>query len=61
MIFLERTREGHCQSDKNWNRFKGNIGETSESRGEVHMDFSEHTDPILNLTEQNPLWGSIFS
>ena len=30
-IFLKRTREGHRQSDKNWNRLKGDIGETSES------------------------------
>ena len=27
MIFLERMREGHCQSDEHWNRFKGNFGE----------------------------------
>ena len=29
-IFLERTREGQRQSDERWNRFKGNVGETSE-------------------------------
>ena len=28
MIFLKRTREGHCQSDEHWNCFKGNSGET---------------------------------
>ena len=33
MIFLERTREGHHQSDEHWNHFKGDIGETSERRG----------------------------
>ena len=27
-IFLERTTAGHRQSDKHWNRFKGNIGDT---------------------------------
>ena len=26
-IFLERTREGHCQSDERWSCFKGNVGE----------------------------------
>ena len=37
MIFLERTREGHRQSDEHWNRFKGNVGETSERRGVLHV------------------------
>ena len=37
MILLERTREGHHQSDEHWNRFKGNVGETSERRGGAHM------------------------
>ena len=32
-IFLERTREGHRQSDEHWNRFKGDVGETSERDG----------------------------
>ena len=40
-IFLERTREGHRQSDKHWIRFKGNDEETSQRRGEAHMGFSE--------------------
>ena len=31
MIFLERTREGHRQSDEQWNRFKGNVGDISET------------------------------
>ena len=35
-IFLERTREGHHQSDEHWNCFEGQIGETSERRGGVH-------------------------
>ena len=34
-------REGHCQSDEHWNRFKGNVGETSERRGAAHTGFSE--------------------
>ena len=48
MIFLKRTREGHCQSGEHWNRFKGNVGETSERRGAAHMGFSERIDTILN-------------
>ena len=36
---FERTREGHRQSDEHWNRFKGNVGETSERRGGAHMGF----------------------
>ena len=47
-FFLERTREGHRQSDKNWNRFNGDVGETSERRGGAHMGFSERIDTILN-------------
>ena len=35
MIFLERMREGHRQSEEHWNRFKGDVGETSERRGGV--------------------------
>ena len=47
-IFLEGTREDHCQSDEHWNRFKGNVGETSERRTGENMDFSERIDSILN-------------
>ena len=46
--FLERTREGHRQSEEHWNRFKGNVGETSERRGGAHMGFFERIDAILN-------------
>ena len=50
-IFPERTREGHRQSDEQWDRFKGVIGETSETR--IIMGFSECIDPFeLNWTEQ---------
>ena len=45
---LKRTREGHRQSDGHWNHFKGNVGDTSETRGGAHMDFSKRTDTILN-------------
>ena len=31
-----------------WNSFKGNIGETSEGWGGVHMGFSEGIDTMLN-------------
>ena len=30
-------RKDHHQSDKHWNRFKGNIGETSERQAGVHI------------------------
>ena len=48
MIFLERMREGHHQSDEHWDRFKGNAGETVERWGGAHMGFSECIDTILN-------------
>ena len=57
MIFFKRMREGHHQSDEEWNRFKGYSGETSERKGEVHiiyisiyiyMGFPKCTDTILN-------------
>ena len=51
MIFLERTREGHRQSDEHWNCFKGNVGETSERRDGMHIGFSECRDTSLNQTE----------
>ena len=34
--FIEKMREGHCQSDKHWSCFKGNIEETSERWGGAH-------------------------
>ena len=30
MIVIARTRDDHRQSDEHWNRFKGNVGKTSE-------------------------------
>ena len=48
MIFLERTSEGHRQSDEHWNRVKSNIGGTSERRGGARMGFSERIDNNLN-------------
>ena len=48
MIFLERTREDHRQSDEHWNLFKGNVGETSERCGGARTGFSERIDSILN-------------
>ena len=47
-IFLERTRKGHRHSDEHWNRFRGNVGKTSERRGGARMGFSELVDTILN-------------
>ena len=51
MIFLEWTIKGHRQSDEHWNRFKGDIGKTSERRGGALMGFPERRDTILNRTE----------
>ena len=31
-IFLQKTREGHRQSNEYWNRLEDNVGETSERR-----------------------------
>ena len=61
LIYLRRTHErqtvlkwqDHRQSDEHWNRFKGNVGETSERWGGAHMGLSEHIDTILNWTELN--------
>ena len=44
----ERTREGHRQLDKHWNRFKEDVGEISERGEERIWDFSEHIDTIFN-------------
>ena len=41
IIFLERMRKGHCQSDKHWNCLKGSIGETSERWGGVHNIYKQ--------------------
>ena len=49
---LESTRDGH-QSDHHWNRFTGNVGETSERRAGAHIGFSEHNDTILKRSETN--------
>ena len=43
-----RMREGHRQSATHWNRFKGDVGETSDRWGVVHMGFSKRIDTILN-------------
>ena len=48
---FERTREGHRQSDEHWNKFKGDVGETSERGDVAHMGLSERTDTILNRSE----------
>ena len=48
---IKRGRKCHYQSDKNWNLFKGNIGETSERCGLEMGFFPEHMDALLNWTE----------
>ena len=45
---LKGQERGHHLSDKHWNCFKGNVGETSEQPCEAHADFSKHLDIILN-------------
>ena len=45
---VERTREGHRQSDEHWNRLKGDVGETSKRRDGAHMAFFERIDTIVN-------------
>ena len=45
---LDRTREGHRQSDEYWKCFISNVEQTSERRGEARVDFSERIDTILN-------------
>ena len=49
MMFLERTRDGHHQSEiknKQTNSIKGYVGETSERRGGTYMNFLEGIDTI---------------
>ena len=41
---LERVKEGHRQSDKHWNCFKGNVGETFERWGRAHNYGLFHLD-----------------
>ena len=47
-LLLDRTTEGHRQSDEHLECFIANVGETSERRGGARMDFSERIDTILN-------------
>ena len=50
-IFIERTREGHCQSDQHWNCLKSNAEVTSEKRGGAQMVIPECVDIILSWAE----------
>ena len=43
MIFLKRTREGRHRSDKRWNCFKGDNGETSETGWSAYGLYRAHT------------------
>ena len=36
MIFLQRTRKDHRQSEEHWNCFKGNAMGTSDRQGGAH-------------------------
>ena len=41
----------HIIINEHWNRFKVNVGETSERRVGAHMGFPERIDTIFNGTE----------
>ena len=47
-IFFQRSKEGHHQSDEQWNSLKGNIGKTSDSRNGAHTGFPQRIDTIMN-------------
>ena len=53
MIFLERMRKGHCQSDKHWNTFRQHWVKTSDWWGGAHMGLPKPIDTTLNSTELN--------
>ena len=46
-----KDERGPSSIDEHWNRFKGNVGETSERRGGAPKGFSERIDTILNWTK----------
>ena len=39
---LVRTRDGHRQSDKHWNCFKGTVGETAERTDRQNSGILKH-------------------
>ena len=60
-IFLERTREGHRQSDEQWNCFKGNAGEKFCETGcsayglfRAHRYHLELNRTIVIIPTENP-------
>ena len=60
LLVLERTRDGHRQSNgEHRNCFKGDVGETSERQDGAHMGFTERIDNILDRTELLVLKGYI--
>ena len=51
--FLERTREGHRQSDEHWNRFKDDTGKLlREGVERIMVGFFQHTDTVLTRSEE---------
>ena len=44
---------GYRQTEEYCNRFKGNVGDTSERRDGAHMGFSERIDTTLNSIDLN--------
>ena len=52
MIISDRTREGHRQSDKRWNRFKRQRGENFRETGVQHMqNYGLSQGAIFGCTE----------
>ena len=50
---LKGRERATANQTKSWNRFKGDVGETSERLGGAHMGFSERISTILSWSEQN--------
>ena len=46
--FLKGRERATANQTKSWNRFKGDVGETSERLGGAHMGFSERINIILS-------------
>ena len=53
LIFHERMRKGHRQSDKHWNTFRQHWVKTSDWWGGSHMGLPKPRDTTLNSTELN--------
>ena len=66
MLFFERMRKGHCQSDKHWNCFKGNTGEILKDEVEciyqaiLKLNWNELNWWMVNTMAENSIkWCSV--